>query len=548
MDWKIKKTITLKKALKRRQQIIQTVLESRDIKDSESDEFLNPTNPLKIKPQAIGLKSSQLKKTVKRIKKAIKDKQPIFIYGDYDTDGICATAILWEALYHLGAQVLPFIPHREKHGYGIKKIGIKEILEHEACLDKKPLIITVDNGITAHQAVKFAKKNDLEIIVTDHHQPGKKLPPAYSVVYSTQVAGAGVAWFLAKEIIKDEKKLKSLLELAAVGTISDMMPLVKINRSLVKWGLKTISQTKRTGLKAIFKQANISGEIQTYHLSFMVAPRLNAAGRLKSALDALRLVCTTDPVRAQHLAQKLGKINYQRQQMTQDILNHANQLAKSQKNLILAVDPSYHPGVVGLVAGKLVEKYYRPTLVLAQEDEVSRGSARSIKEVNIIKLLRQFEDLFVDLGGHPMAAGFTIKTKNLPKLEKKLNSWLEKNLDLNSLKPTLNIDCQIKLDDITNQLFQELEKLNPFGIGNPRPVFSTQDVKVAYAKAVGSQNNHLKLRFKQGQKIVEAIGFGFGNLAGKLKQDQTVKVAYTIDENHFNGKTTLQMKLKDLKT
>ncbi|MBU0618636.1 single-stranded-DNA-specific exonuclease RecJ [Patescibacteria group bacterium] len=565
-DWKIQKRITAKPSKKRYQAIVDYLFSSRGLKTPAAiKEFQQPIDPLQLTLQQVGIKPASVKKSLIRVRQAIKDKQPIFIYGDYDADGVCATAIMWEALYALGAQVLPFMPHREKHGYGLKPAGIDDILSQSSII--KPLIITVDNGIVAHQAVDYAGKQGVEVIITDHHQPTEKLPKASGIVHTTQLSGAGVAWFFSRELLKktQPRLINSLLDMMVIGTVADMMPLIGVNRSLVKFGLEQLVKTKRFGLQILLKNAGLTGQpLSTYHLNFMLAPRINATGRLGHALDSLRLMCTKDHQRALALADKLGEINRQRQDLTQTALDHALNKSSRQmtgQKLIFVADSSYHQGIIGLVAGKLSEKYSRPAIVISQDKPFSRGSARSVKKINLIKILRQFKDLFVDLGGHPMAAGFTIENKKLALFKKKILAYANRHFELKDLQPSLTIDCQIELTDISQQLYRTIDTFAPFGIGNPRPLFCSQAVKVGRIRAVGSENKHLKLQFhapksllrggrmdsSDGGTTFDAIAFNLGHLADQLQPGQLIDVAYTIDENFYNGRRSLQMKVVAVK-
>ena len=555
MRWQVATTISGTSSSERFEQIIKTLLAQRGFKTpSQIADFKNPPSPEKIPFSAVKLDTRAIRKAVSRLKKAIADRQPIFVYGDYDADGITATAILWETLYTLGANALPFIPHREKHGYGLKKEGVDEILNRLPPNASQPLVVTVDNGIVAHQAVDYARQKGVEVIVTDHHQPSGRLPKAFSIVHTTQLSGAGVAWFFSRALLAGDQPrlLSSLLELAAIGTVADMMPLVGANRSLAKFGLQAIRRTQRVGLKAIFEEAGLTPEtVDTYHINFVIAPRLNAMGRLEDALDSLRLLCTPNPQRATQLAKKLGETNRQRQALTQKTLDHARGLHRPRRKLIFVAHPSYHQGIIGLVAGKLVEEHHRPAIVVTKGEVFSKGSARSIKGFDIIKALRKFKHLFVDLGGHPMAAGFTIETQNLTRLQREITQLAEQTLTKKDLTPTLKIDCQIELSDVTSQLYRAVQQFAPFGLGNPRPVFCSRQVRLAYAKAVGNDFQHLKLQFYQKPSgptgLIDAIGFGLGHLIDQLHLDQPLDIAYTIDENTFNHHTTLQLKIKDLK-
>ncbi len=530
-------------------QIIKTLLQNRGLKGKKQvEEFLHPADPYALKPEALGIKKAAITQAIKRIKKAIKQKEQIIVYGDYDADGICATAILWETLHRLGAKTLPFIPQRKEHGYGLNQKGIDTILK-----DKKvSLIITVDNGIVAYDGVKYAQKKGIEVIITDHHQMAKKLPAVLAIIHSTQVSGSGVSWFLAKEIyLAFHKNLKgfkasSSLELACIGTITDMMPMLAANRSLVKFGLQELQQSQRPGIRALCQQAVIDQKIiESYHIGYILGPRLNAMGRLEEALESLRLLCTQKEEHACNLAFKLNSINKQRQQLTQETFSSARKKFKtsSKEKLIFISDKTYNPGVIGLVAGKLVEEFYRPAIVISQGEEFSKSSIRSVKGFDMIKFLRQFEEDFEDLGGHPMAAGFTVKTSQLKALRQKLEKAAQKQLPANLLKPVLRADLEISLADINWDLHEQIEKFAPFGLANPRPTFITRQVKVLQVRAVGREQKHLKL------KLVgfEAIAFSLGHFAGEIKSDDLIDICYTLEKNEWNGNTNLELKVKDIR-
>lgn len=560
------------------EEILKTLLKSRGFKTKKQiDLFLNPLDPYSLNPNFLGIKKEQIKKAIKRIKKAIKEKENIIIYGDYDADGICATAILWETLHSLGAKVMPFIPQREEHGYGLNKKGIDSILDKPGLkkLDKPGLIITVDNGIVANSAVDYANKKGVDVIISDHHQPrtrtpctktssvhGKStvqgkplldLPKAKAIIWSDQVSGAGVAWFLAKEIYKNfHKNLQGFkasnsLELACIGTITDQMPVLDINRSLIKFGLKELQNTGRPGILALCAEAGVEQkQIGAYEIGYIIGPRLNAMGRLENALDSLRLLCTNNKNRANDLASKLGLTNRQRQQLTETVFEHARKSlklkAKSLK-LIFVSHPSYNQGIIGLVASKLVEEFYKPAVVISENKEFSKGSARSIKGFNLIKALRKIKN-FEDLGGHPMAAGFTVKTKKIKELKEKLEKLAKKQIKDELLQPKINIDLELDLNSISLKLADELEKFAPFGIGNPRSVFAVKKAKIINTRTVGRDNQHLKLFLYPG---FEAIAFGFGALSKNLNAGDLIDVCFNINKNVWNDKEKLELRIKDLK-
>lgn len=494
---------------------------------------LHPPDPGTLTPSDVGIDEKLLQQARTRIKRAIADKESVVVYADYDADGITAGAIMWETLHKLGAQVMPYIPLRAEEGYGLSQKGIDAVREQY----NATLIVTVDHGITAWEKVAYAKERGIDVIVTDHHVKPDKLPDC-TIVHTTTLCGAGVAWFVAKTLGESD------IALAAIGTIADMVPLLGANRSIVKYGLAAINKTTRVGLRALMSNAGLTpGEIRTYDVSHALAPRLNAMGRLVNAMDALRLLCTKKEERAQLLAQTLGSTNMERQKLTEDTVLHARQTLKDfSKKIIFLSHESYNQGVIGLVAGKLVEEFYRPAIVVATGELVSKGSARSIPGFNIVEVIRTCSDILVDVGGHPMAAGFTVETKNLSALKKRLEEIAEKELDEEKLTRVLRIDAEIPLSSATEELWTALRDFEPFGMSNPEPVFATRGVLVEDARLVGNGNKHLKLRISS----FDAIAFNLGSLYGELKPDRKIDIAYTLDMNVWNGNRKLQLKIKDI--
>ncbi len=537
MKWNILKPETKGKKLST-DKIIDLLLENRDIKDKK--EFFNSPHPKDLVLKQLGIQEKEVERAVERIKKAIKNKEKIIVYGDYDADGICATAILWEALHSLGANVLPHIPERFSEGYGLNSRSIRKLKTQHPNLG---LIITVDNGIVAHEAIKTAKKLGMETIVTDHHQKGKKLPPTRMVVHTTQISGAALAWILARELGQTQR-----LELAAIGTIADSLSLIGANRSFAKHGLESLNQTERPGLLSILAEAGIrKGNLGVYHVSFIIAPRLNAMGRLAHGLDSLRLLCTKDPLRAQELAHRLGETNRERQKIVEEVVTHARSQVEQVEGVIFLAHESYHEGVIGIAASKLVEEHYRPAIVLARGEEFSKASARSIPGFNMIETIHQLDDLLEEGGGHPMAAGFTIRTERLDEFNRKFNQLAKPLLTEEILSKSLKIDCQLPFTAIDNSLLAKILKFAPFGVGNPAPTFVTLGVGVLKARTVGRQNSHLKLKLRQNGRIFDAIAFGFGNLSPKLSLGDQIDIVYTPEENVFNGNKSLELKIKDIK-
>lgn len=528
--------------------LLQQLLQNRGVtSQKEINAFLHPPDPSSLTPEDVGIDTSSLKKAISRIEKAIKDKESIVVYADYDADGITAGAIMWEVLWKLGARVMPYIPHRVEEGYGLSEKGIEAV---RVQYDPK-LIITVDHGITAHEKAAIAKKLGIDVIVTDHHVKPKKLPDCL-IVHTTALSGSGVSWFVAKELLASAKldTQFSPLELSAIGTIADLLPLTGVNRSIVKFGLAAIRKTKRVGLNALIAEAGIEKQsLDTFSVSHMLSPRLNAMGRLEHALDALRLLCTKDEAKASLLAQKLGITNKERQQLTIDTVTHAKNLVpKELKNIIFISDESYNPGVIGLVAGRLVEEFWRPAIVLATSDGFAKASARSIPGFNIVEAIRSCSDLLVDVGGHPMAAGFTVETKNISKLQKKLESIAQKELNEEKLIRTMKIDAEVPLSFVSEKLWSALQMLQPFGFGNYEPIFASRGVKATDVRLIGATRKHLKLKVRAegSREPFDAVGFNMSDMYGKLQSDAPIDIAYTVDMNEWNGKRNLQLKIKNI--
>ena len=534
------------------QELVEALLENRGIKTkAEIEKFLSPKLS-EVTTQAVKISSQGLKKALARIKKAIKSKEKIIVFGDYDVDGICGTAILWETLNSLGANALPYIPSRFEEGYGLSEIGINNLKEkYNDC----SLIITVDNGIVANAAVDFANKNKIDVIITDHHVPTKKLPKALAIVHTTLLCGTGVAYLLAQELKIKNLKFKidddSHLELVVLATIADLVPLTGANRVLVYYGLKKLRQTKRVGLLALINKTGIvKEEIGTYEIGHMLAPRLNAMGRLASAMDSLRLLCTSDRKKAEDFAELLNQTNLERQQFTQEALLHAKGKVEKEglKSLIFIADESYQQGIVGLVAGRMVEEFYLPSIILSKGDKYSKASARSIKGFNIVEFLRSASDLLVDIGGHPMAAGFTVETAKIEELEKRLYESAQKLLTKETLERVLRIDCELDSALINHETYALIQSLAPFGMANPEPTFLTKGFTIADIRAAGKEGRHLKIRFRIANSgvMINAIAFGMGE-KNILKIGDKVDAVYTLESNNWGNSKNIELKIKDLK-
>ncbi len=524
MKWNIQSETT--------EEILETLLKNRGITNKE--EFLNPPKPEQLNPSNLEIDLKQLKKAIARVKEAVEKQESIVVYGDYDADGICSTAILWESLKTLGAKVLPFIPLREKEGYGLSIDGIDSILADEKYENPK-LIVSVDSGIVAHEAVGYAKSKKIDVLILDHHEKPDELPKAYAIVHTTELCAAGISYVFCKEFSDPP------LELAAIATVTDLMPLIGPNRSIVKYGLESLNKTTRPGLRAVFQLAGIE-KVGTYEIGYMIGPRLNASGRIESALTGLRLLCTTNTEKALDYARDLDRINRDRQSMLEEQVQHAMLLTlNNTERIIIAEHESYHQGVIGLIAGKLTEKYYLPSIVISKGETVSKASARSISGFNIIEAIRETSEILINAGGHPMAAGFSIETIHITNFRERMSKIALKKITEDLLERILRIDCQLDVSAINMDLYLLIAQMAPFGIGNPEPVFAS-DVVVQDLRTVGAEGKHLKLKVEN----FDAIAFGKGGLAKELKVGDKIKVAYNIDLNTWNNRTNLQLKIKDI--
>jgi len=543
MKWKILN----KQPIKDKDQLLKILLKNRGLKTKkEIDEFLNPKKIKDLTAKDLGLSTVEIKKAIKRIKTAIKNKERIIVYGDYDADGICGAAILWEALAKLKAQALPFIPTRLE-GYGLNFKKIEEFAKQGV-----KLIITVDHGITAGKAISKAKELGVEVIVCDHHVIDKRRYPqkAKAVVHSTLIAGATTGWFLVNRLL-DLKSNSFGLDLVAIASVTDMVPLLKANRSLVKYGVEALRETERIGLLSLFNFANLNrGTIGVYEIGFIIGPRLNASGRVEDPMESLRLLCTLSENRAISLAQRIDQKNKERQSLTKKTVLHARglYLAEEKKgNLIFIAHESYQEGIIGLVAGKLMEEFYKPAIVVSKGGEFSRASARSVDGFDIIQAIQVCDHLLVSSGGHPKAAGFSFRTEKIETLKNKLSKIVEESLAKVDLSPTVKIDAQLDLEMLNFNLHEILKKLHPFGRSNPEPVFKSSKVKVIDAQLMGSENQHLKLKVTDGSDLLlEAVGFNMGEFYSKLSTDKPVDLAYNLFVNEWNGQRKLQLRLKDI--
>ena len=490
---------------------------------------------------------------VGRIYQALLSSENIAIYGDYDTDGITATALLVQGLSALGGKATPYIPHRLTEGYGLRKAALENLHQQGASL-----VITVDCGITSLPEVKKAQRMGLDIIITDHHTPLPEIPPAVAVVNPklpnsaypfTELTGAGVAFKLLQALFQSvgrEEHLNKLMDLVALGTIADISPLLGENRYLVKEGLKLINDSPRLGIKEIITQAGLNtGNLNAESVSWVIAPRLNAAGRLEHAMTSYRLLMTDSPEEAYRLAIWLEQKNAERQKLTATTLARAREqvLTKGISPLLVASDSDYLIGIAGLVASRLSEEFYRPAIVIKTGEKVSSGSCRSIPEFNIIVALNQCSHLLSQFGGHSQAAGFTLPTKNLARLQETLLQLATTQLAGVDLRPRLDIDTEITLPALGGDTYQITQQLAPFGRGNPVPTFLSRRVVVIDYRSMGNNGEHLRLRLKQGGTVWNGVAFRLGNYRAEISPH--LDIVYNLEVDRWGGEERLRLNILD---
>ena len=490
---------------------------------------------------------------VARIYRALLSGENIAIYGDFDVDGITGTALLVQGLSALGGKTTPYIPHRLTEGYGLKTAALENLYRQGISL-----VITVDCGITALTEVKRAGRLGLDVIITDHHTPLEVLPPAVAIINPklphsnypfSELAGVGVALKLLEALfqgIGEEQQLEGLIDLVALGTVADMVPLLGENRYLVKRGLKLINTSPRLGVREMIAQSRLNiGSVNTESISWNLAPRLNAAGRLAHAMTSYKLLMTTSPQEAHQLSTWLEQKNTERQRLTTKVLAQAREqiLSKGILPLLVAGDRDYLAGVAGLVASRLSEEFYRPAIVIHVGEQFSSGSCRSIPEFNIIDALKQCSRLFSHFGGHARAAGFTLPTKNLPRLEQILLQLATTQLAGVDLRPQLDIEAEVTLSELSGDTFQVIGQLAPFGYGNPTPTFLSHRVEVVNCYPMGSNGGHLRMKLRQGGTIWDGVGFRLGSYLAEVCSP--LDIVYNLEIDRWGGEERLRLNILD---
>jgi single-stranded-DNA-specific exonuclease len=530
--------------------------------------FLNPQLRDLVDPQLI----PGLTKAADRIAKAIRDQHKIVIYGDYDVDGITATTILWHAIKLLGGDAHYYIPHRVDEGYGLNSEAIALLCDQGA-----QLIITVDCGVTAVEPARVAKDRGVDMIITDHHEWRDQLPDAFAIVHprlpheslvypNPHLCGAGVAFKLAWGVgqamgsagkVPEAMKwfLVDATALAALGTIADVVPLVGENRILARFGLGGLKQTRLNGLKALIAGAQLDGQdIDSFHVGFLLGPRLNACGRMGHAKLAVEMLTDASEARAAEIAAYLEAQNRQRQSVERGIVDEAITLATelgdthADSRAIVLAKKGWHQGVIGIVASRLVDKFNKPTVIIAlDEDGSGHGSARSISGFHLAKAFNACGHLLERHGGHEMAAGLAIAPGKFDDFRAAFHAHAKSSIQAEQLVPTLNVDCVMTLDQVSQALVSEMDRLGPFGNGNPRPMLACRDLTLTAApKVVGKNREHLQLFVRQGDHYMKAIAFNAAAMLDKLSPGKPVSLAVQPQLNEYMGRVSVELEVKDI--
>jgi single-stranded-DNA-specific exonuclease len=509
---------------------------------------------------------ADMRAAVERLRRAIDRKEKILIYGDYDVDGTMAVVLLLTALRSLGASVEAYIPHRLSEGYGMRASVMKR-----AAAEGVGVVISVDTGVREHEVIACARDLGIDCIVTDHHLPETRLPPAWAILNPRRpdcaypeknLAGVGVAFKLAQALLGPrlrDRALQSYLKIVALGTIADVVPLTGENRVIAHFGLAALTsiEGRSSGLPALLATAELDGRpITAGDIAFRIAPRLNAAGRMDDAGDVIELLTTSDGAKARDIAARLESLNRDRQRVEAEILSEITGLMeqnpeKAQSYSLVFSGEAWHRGVIGIVAQRLVERYYRPTLVIAIRDGVGQGSCRSIHGFHILDALTtahhasKGEGLFDRYGGHAQAAGFSLPVSRIAELECQFEQCARAALKPDDLVPVLNVDAELDLSELDRSFYEELRALEPFGAGNPTPVFAARSLDLVLPPRV-LREKHLKLRVSQGGRLLDALAWGRADTGLALAPGQKLDLAFTLDENVFGEVTTLQLIIRDL--
>ncbi len=529
--------------------VLRQILYNRGFASSEAAlQYIEARTPPNTNPYNL----SGIQPAVDRIQLAIQNEEKIAIYGDYDVDGVTATVLLMQVLQRMDADVQGYIPNRFDEGYGLNIEALNTL--NSAGIS---LVITVDCGIRSFAEAEHAFELGMDLIISDHHHPSPQIPRAIAIINpklpndgypEKELAGVGLAYKLACALLGEEA-CGEWQDLVALGTVADMAPLTGENRALVRAGLNYLRSPHRPGIQALIAVAGLRADrIDASAIGFMLAPRINAAGRLDTALAALELLTTKDIATAANIAQQLEIFNHERQELTREIQSVAEAITIGEEPdaiLLFAAHPDFNSGVIGLAASRLCEQYYRPTVIASLGEDFSRASCRSIPEFHITQALDECSDLLEHHGGHAAAAGFTIRNENLPRLKERLMSLAKIQLSSVELRPVLYADIELPLVELKPEILKYLEWLQPTGYGNRSVHFISRNLKVIRSQTVGREKTHLKMSLTDGQIIYDAIAFRQGHWGNRLPA--SVDILYSFETNEFNGRITLQLNVHDIK-
>ena len=533
-------------------ELVSKIIAKKNLTDEQIKVFLEPTRHDFHDPYLM----PDMNEAIERIKKAIDNKEKITIYGDYDVDGITSVSILYKFFKDLNVETDIYIPNRITEGYGLNENAIRTIFERGT-----NLIITVDCGITAIDEVKLATELKMDVIVTDHHEPGEDIPEDAIAVIDCkrkdnqypfrELAGCGVAFKLTQALSKklqiDEKFYLKNLDLACIGTISDIVPLVDENRTIAKLGLMLVNQTKNIGLKELINQSKYKN-INSETVSFGLSPRINASGRMGHQEDGLNLFLTNDPIKARELATKLNEYNNERQRIEKKIFEEVVVRAEneSEKKCIVLGNANWHHGIIGIVSSKITEKYYKPSILICFEGEEAKGSGRSIKGFDLHEAVEKCSKNLTAFGGHSMAVGLSLKTKDFEKFKNDFEKYASEHITDEMLQKTIDIDEIITKKDINIEKIKDLKKLEPFGKKKKKLLILYKNLKINSIRTL-SEGKHLKLLVEDDGIGINAMGFNMGYLASQYKIGDKVDIVGNIEVNSYNGKDSIQLVIVDLR-
>lgn len=536
--------------------IVEQILINRGYDDKEAlDKFLNPSLEGLYDPFLM----KDMKKAIDRIRDAMEKGESIWIYGDYDVDGITSISVLVTCFEFLGIPINYYIPNRLEEGYGLSVAGMETIINKGA-----DLIISVDCGITSVEEVAYVNKMKKDIIITDHHNCQDQVPDAYAVLNPKQIdcdypfdmlAGVGIALKIVQGLLRERffKHYDLFIDIAMLGTVADIAPIVDENRIITKVGLESIKTSKNLGLQALIDISNLKdADINTGHIGFNLGPKINAAGRIGKPELGVQLLTAKDITEADHIAKALDALNTERQDIEKDIVESIDTLIEEQVDLenekiIVVKGDNWHTGVIGIVASRVSEKYHRPSVILSVEDGIAKGSARSVGDISIFDALNACKYLFIGFGGHKQAAGLSLNEADVDQLRKEINDYARKEITSEDLVPKVKIDGILHSHEITHETLDDLEKLEPHGMGNPKPSFVYNGLTIDNVRPIGKDKNHLKIVLHDNKRTFDAIGFNIAEQYADLRSQDQLDMVMTLNKNSFRGIETIQFMIKDIR-